>query len=175
VSVRVTGPGDLGATAWVSSQGTVTAGPTGVPAVLDFTTDGSLFAGLESIADDDIHTCSGVYGGDSGEQLWGDCEDNRYDFSPDGALVATTFAEGLGPSRVDIRDAQTGTKVADLAGGWISSFSWEDATHLLAVQVMDDGATSLLRISPDGTETVLDGLHTDMDALKPAIILPSQG
>lgn len=176
VSVRVAAPGDLGKTLWVSSQGTVTDGPAGVPAIVGFTADGSLFAGLEYVADDDIHVCSGVYGGDSGARLWGRCEDNRYDFSPDGTFVATTFAEGLGPSRVDIRDAQDGTEVAGLAGGWISSFSWEDDTHLLAVRVMDDGETSLLRLATDGSvETVLDGLHTDMDALKPAIILPSQG
>jgi len=104
---------------------------------------------------------------------WRDCETNVYDFSPDGALVATTFAEGLGPTHIDIRDARSGTTVAGAAGGTISSWAWEDDTHLLAVQIRDDGSTALLRISADGVTTVLDGFHADDPAVAVPLVLPA--
>ena len=104
---------------------------------------------------------------------WEGCEDNVYDFSPNGTLVATTFSEGLGPTRIDVRDADSGARLAGAAGGTITSWAWEDDTHLLAVQVDDRGDTSLLRISDGLDETVLDGFHTDDQTLGVPLVLPA--
>jgi hypothetical protein len=172
IAVRTARGGELGGTVLVTSDGEVSAGPAAVPAVVDISPNGSLIAGLDSVADDDTHLCGGVYNVAADDYAWPSCEHNVYNFSPDGALVATTFGEGRGPTRIDIRDARSGEAVAGAAGGWISSWAWEDSTHLLAVQVRDDGKTSLLRISAERATTVLDGFTTASDDLSPPIILP---
>ncbi len=164
--------GGLGRSWAASTNGGIRDLPAAVPTVVDASTDGSLLAGLDSIATEDNHICGGVYDVAADDYAWRSCEHNVYDFSPDGALVATSFGEGRGPSRIDIRDARSGEAVAGATGGWISSWAWEDSTHLLAVQVRDDGATSLLRISADDATTVLDGFTTSSDDLSPPIILP---
>jgi hypothetical protein len=158
---------------WVTSAGDVTDGPVAVPAVADVSPDGSLVAGLDSTADDDIHVCGGVYDVGVGDHLWRDCEDNAYDFSPDGALVATSFSEGLGPTGVRIRDAHSGAPVAELNGSLVTSYTWEDVRHLLVVVVEEDGSVSLQRFGSGGApETVLDGLHTDDPTTDMPVVLP---
>jgi len=157
----------------VTADGTVTDAPTAVPAVTAISPNGSLIAGFDSVADDDIHLCGGMYDVGVGDYVWEGCDDNVFQFSPDGALVATSFAEGLGPTGVRIRDAQSGTPLAEVTGSWIASSAWEDPTHLLAVVVEDDGSTSLQRIGIDGPpETVLDGFTTGGDDPWPPIALP---
>ena len=172
IAVRTARGGVLGGTVLVTSDGDVTDGPAAAPAIAAVSPDGSLLAGFDSVADDDIHPCGGVYDVATDTYAWRSCEHDIYDFSPDGALVATSFGEGRGPTRIDIRDARSGEAVAGAAGGWISSWAWEDSTHLLAVQVMDDGETSLLRIAADDVTTVLDGFTTGSDDLSPSITLP---
>jgi hypothetical protein len=173
VAVRTARGGDLGGTILVTSDGEVSDGPAAVPAIAAISPNGSLIAGLDSVAEDDIHLCGGGYDVGVGDYVWRGCKDNTFDFSPGGALVATSFGEGLGPRRVDLRDTHSGVSVAALNGGWISSYAWEDSTHLLAVVVAEDGSTSLQRISPDGPpETVLAGFATGSDDLSPPIILP---
>ena len=132
--------GGLGSSWAVSpTDGTVPDLPAGVPAVVDASSDGALLAGLDAYAPDDIHTCGGVYDVAAGDYAWRSCEDSVYDFSPSGALVATTFSEGLGPTRIDVRDSDSGESVIGIAGGTITSWAWEDDTHLLAVVVKDNG------------------------------------
>jgi hypothetical protein len=173
IAVRTDRGGDLGGTVLVTASGEVVDGPAAVPAVVDISPDGSLIAGLDSIDDDDIHLCGGVYDVGAGDYAWRGCADNAFGFSPDGALVATSFAEGLGPTGVRIRDVRTGTVVAKLDSSWIASTAWEDATHLLAVVVADDGSTSLRRLGRDGSSvTVLDGFTTNGDDASPPITLP---
>lgn len=176
IAVRSAAGGDLGSTVLISPDGTVTDGPAAVPAIADISADGSLVAGSDGIADDDIHVCGGVYDVTAGNYAWRGCEDNVYDFSPDGALVATTFSEGLGPTSIAIRDARSGDELQRIGdpGDWIPSFAWEDSTHLLAVVVAEGGATSLQRLGLDGTRTtVLDGFTTSTEDLEPTIMLPS--
>jgi len=172
IAVRTARGGEVGGTVLVTPDGKVTDGPAAVPAVAAISPDGSLIAGFDSVADDDVHLCGGMYDVAADGYAWRSCQHDSYDFSPDGALVATSFGEGRGPSRIDIRDARSGETVAGAAGGWFSSWAWEDSTHLLVVQVRDDGATSLLRISADDATTVLDGFTTDSDDLSPPITLP---
>ena len=146
----------------VSSAGGVRDLPAGVPAVLDATPDGSLLAGLDAIAPDDIHVCGGVFDVGVGDYAWHGCQDNVFLFSPDGALVMTLFSEGAGPLALQVRDTRSGAVVAETSGSLITSWAWEDDRRLLAVVAEDDGSVSLQRISPDGPpETVLDGFHTD--------------
>jgi hypothetical protein len=142
--------------------------------VVDVSPAGGQLAGLDEYARDDIHVCGGVYNIGDNDPAWGSCEDNVYDFSPSGQLVATSFAEGLGPNHLDIRDADTGARVFGLEGVyWIPSFAWE-GDHLLAVVVNDDGSTSLRRFGVDGEEEiVLDGFTTDLDSLRSPLILPT--
>jgi hypothetical protein len=166
----------LGASWAASSTGEVRALPAAVPAVVDASLDGTLLAGLDEYAADDIHVCGGVYDLRTSDFLFHNCSDNVYRFSPDGGLVATTFAEGRGPTGITIRDAHSGSPIASLNDvGWVSSFAWEDDRHLLAVVVADDGATRMERLSVDApTEVVLDGFTTDVDnSLVPPLILPS--
>jgi hypothetical protein len=173
IAVRTATGGDLGGTVMVTSEGEVTDGPAGVPAVAAISPNGSLIAGFDSVDEDGIHLCGGMYDVGVGDYVWDGCEDNVFQFSPDGALVATSFGEGLGPRAVRIRDAHSGTTLAEVTGSRVASTAWEDATHLLAVVVEDDGSTSLQRIGLDGpSETVLDGFTTSGDDLPPPIILP---
>ena len=173
IAVRTAVGGDLGGTVLVTADGVVSDAPAAVPAIAGISPDGSLIAGLDSVANDDIHVCGGVYDVGVGDYLWRGCEDNTFDFSPDGALVATSFGEGLGPRGVDIRDAHSGANVAQVTGDLISSYAWEDSTHLLAVVVAEDGSTSLQRIGLDGPpEVVLDGFMTGSDDVSPPITLP---
>ncbi|GAA4736624.1 hypothetical protein GCM10023350_20610 [Nocardioides endophyticus] len=173
VAVRTARGGDLGGTVVVTSDGDVTTGPAGVPAVAAVSPNGSLIAGFDSVDEDGIHVCGGMYDVGVGDYVWDGCEHNVFQFSPDGALVATSFGEGLGPTAVRIRDARSGATIAELGGSRIASTAWEDATHLLVVVVEDDGSTSLQRIGLDGPpETVLDGFTTSGDDLSPPIILP---
>ena len=177
IAVRTRAGGDLGSTAMVTSRGAVTMidENAAVPAVVDASSDGAALAGLDEVAEDGIHLCGGVYDLRSDDFLWHQCEDNVFSFSPDDALVMTTFAEGLGPTGLKLRDTRSGAVVAELTGaGLITSYAWEDATHLLAVVVADDGSTSVQRIGTAGTETVLDGFHTDDPTLGVPVILPSQ-
>lgn len=166
--------GGLGPSWAVSTDGDLRALPSNVPAVVDANADGSLLAGLDDYASDDIHVCGGVYDVATSDFLFHNCDDNVYRFSPDGGLVATTFSEGRGPTGVAIRDAHSGTVVASLKDvGWVSSFAWEDDRHLLAVVVADGGATRMERVSVDADpEVVLDGFQTDMEALVGPLILP---
>jgi hypothetical protein len=173
IAVRTDRGGGLGGTVLVTSEGDVADGPAAVPAIAAVSPDGSLVAGLDSIADDDIHVCGGMYDVGVGDYLWRGCEDNAFDFSPDGTLVATSFAEGRGPTGVRIRDVSSGATVAELSGSWIASTAWEDSTHLLAVVVADDGSTSLQRVGLDGpATTVLGGFTTGGDDPWPPITLP---
>jgi hypothetical protein len=166
----------LGASWAASTTGDVRALPADVPAVVDASLDGALLAGLDDYAADDIHVCGGVYDLRTADFLFHNCDDNVYRFSPDGGLVATTFAEGLGPTGVTIRDAHTGSPITSLTDvGWVSSFAWEDSRHLLAVVVADDGATRMERLSVDAPpEVVLDGFTTDPGGdLSPPLLVPS--
>jgi len=173
IAVRTARGGEVGGTVLVTADGTVTDGPAAVPAVTAISPDGSLIAGFDSVADDDVHLCGGMYDVGVGDFVWDECEDNAFQFSPDGALVATSFGEGMGPTGVRIRDAHSGTTVAELGGGWIASSAWEDATHLLAVVVEEDGSTSLQRIGLEGPpETVLDGFMTGGEEPWAPISLP---
>ncbi len=177
VLVRVRGGRGVGRTWSVSSTGAIGPVTTDVPAVEDATADGALLAGIDTIADDDIHACGGVYDVPSGAFSWHGCQDNVFAFSPAGDLVATTFSEGRGPTALTIRDARTGKAVSSVQAdgdGWISSWAWEDDAHLLVVVVHDGGATSVERLGRDSLEgDVLGGFHTDPDGAPP-VILPSQ-
>ena len=173
IAVRTARGGEVGGTVLVTPDGKVTDGPAAVPAVTAISPDGSLIAGFDSVADDDVHLCGGMYDVGVGDFVWDECKDNTFQFSPDGALVATSFGEGLGPTGVRIRDAHSGATIAELTGSWIASSAWEDATHLLAVVVEEDGATSLQRIGLDGpSETVLDGFTTGGEEPWAPISLP---
>jgi hypothetical protein len=167
--------GGLGSSWAMSADGSARDLPDAVPAVLAASSNGLLGA-LDGIAEDDIHACGGVWDQRTDQYLWHGCEDNQFLFSPDGALVATTFGEGLGPTSVAIRDARSGAEVQRIgrSGDWIPSYAWEDSEHLLVVVVAEGGTTSLQRLGVDGSRTtVLDGFTTSMDDLEPAIILPS--
>lgn len=173
VTVKVTGDAGLGPSWQVDTAGQVTKAP--IPAVVDVSPAGGQIAGVDSFAPDDIHACGGVYNVGYSSFIWHNCEDNVFDFSPGGELVATTFAEGLGPNHVTLRDAHSGTVVGRLDdAGWIPSMAWE-GEHLLAVVVAEDGATSLVQIGTSGNQTVQTGLTTDMEGLRPALILPTVG
>jgi hypothetical protein len=173
IAVRTARGGEVGGTVLVTADGKVTNGPAAVPAITAISPAGSLIAGFDSVAKDSVHLCGGMYDVGVGDFVWDECRDNTFQFSPDGALVATSFGEGLGPTGVRIRDAQSGTTIAELTGSWIASSAWEDATHLLAVVVEEDGSTSLQRIGLDGPpETVLDGFTTGGDEPWAPIALP---
>jgi hypothetical protein len=175
VVVQIHGRRGLGPSYAVSTTGAVARQPDAVPSVVDVSPDGTLLAGIDGYAKDDIHVCGGVYGVNAADYLWHGCEDNVFDFSPDGALIATTFSEGLGPTGVVIRDAHSGGPIHGLNNvGWVPSFAWEDSQHLLAVVVADNGATSVQRVGLDSIETVLDGYETPDEASIP-VILPTVG
>ncbi|MFC6342927.1 hypothetical protein ACFP8W_13140, partial [Nocardioides hankookensis] len=173
-SVHVLTKGEgLGPSWAVATSGVVMPMTPDVPAILDVSSDGSLLGGLSEVAPDGNHYCGGVYDPNEIDFAWKGCEDNVFDFSPDGRLVATTFGEGLGPTRIDVRDSRTGTRLAGVAGGTITSWTWEDDTHLLAVQVDPRGETSLVRISPDDVTTALSGFRTEDPALGVPLVLPA--
>jgi hypothetical protein len=166
--------GGLGSSWAVSTTGTVRDLPGAVPQVVDASADGSLLAGIDAYADDDIHVCGGVYDIGVDDFVWHGCEDNTFVFSPDGGLVATMFGEGAGPRSLTIRDAHSGAPVAQLTdAGLITSYAWEDDRHLLAVVAADDGSVSVQRIGLDGApETVLDGFHAEDPTIDVPIRLP---
>lgn len=165
--------GGLGSSWAASTDGTVRDLPAGVPAVVDASSDGALLAGLDEYDADGTHTCGGVYDVAAGDYAWRSCEESIYDFSPSGALVATTFTEGLGPTRIDVRDATTGELLVNFTGGTITSWAWEDDAHLLAVVVMESGETSVIRLSAGNVETdYLEGFHTDDPTLSVPVQLP---
>ena len=176
VVVRADGNGGgLGSSWTASTTGTVETLPTGVPAVVDASSDGSLLAGIDGFDDDVDHACGGVYGAGAGAFLWHGCEDNVFAFSPDGALVMTSFAEGMGPTGLKLRDSRTGTPVAEVSGGLLTSYTWEDDQHLLAVVVEEDGSTSVQRIGTSGPpETVLEGFHTEDPTVDVPVMLPRE-
>jgi hypothetical protein len=173
VHVKTNGQG-LGPSWAVASSGGVVPETPAVPVVLDVSSDGSLLAGLRSVAPDGNHYCGGVYDLSVIDYVWEDCEDNVFAFSPDGALVATMFGEGMGPRSVTIRDAHSGTPIAEVDDDrLITSYVWEDDQHLLVVYAADDGNVSVERISVDGpTEIVLDGFHTDDPIIEMPVKLP---
>ena len=164
----------LGTTWSVSGTGAVGKPAAALPSVDDASTDGALLAGLDRLMDDNIRGCGGVYDVRLNDFLWHQCGDvGGFSFSPDDSLVVSR-RDGDG-SGIQLRDSRSGTTVAELTGGGlITSYAWEDATHLLAVVVADDGSTSVQRIGTAGTETVLDGFHTDDPSLGVPVILPSQ-
>lgn len=172
VWVHADGGGELGRSYRVSTDGTVTDAP--LPDVVDVSPDEDLIAGLDRVADDDVHQCGGLYDVRAGDYRWPSCEPNVYLFSPDAGLVATQFGEGLGPREVSLRDAANGTVVAELSDARVASIAWEDDEHLLAVVVAEDGSTRLERIGTDGRETLLDGFMTTDDVTLP-LILPVTG
>ena len=170
---RVDGDNDLGSSWIASTTGTVRSLPSSAPLVVDASSDGALLAALDGRDDDDIHLCGGVFDVGADAMLWRRCEDNVFEFSPDGALVMTTFAEGLGPNHLELRDSYSGAAVAELTGSLITSYAWEDSTHLLAVVVEEDGSTSVQRISAGTTpEIVLSGFHTDDPTIDVPVQLP---
>jgi hypothetical protein len=173
VHVKTSGQG-LGPSWAVASSGGVVPETPAVPAILDVSADGSLLAGLDGVAPDGNHYCGGVYDLSVIDYVWRDCEDNVYAFSPDGSLVATMFGEGMGPNSVRIRDAHSGTPIAEVDDRrLITSYVWEDDRHLLVVYAADDGNVSVERISVDGpTEVVLDGFHTDDPLVEMPVKLP---
>jgi hypothetical protein len=173
VHVKASGQG-LGPSWAVASSGGVIPETPAVPAVLDVSSDGSLLAGLRSVAPDGNHYCGGVYDLSVIDYVWEDCQNNVFAFSPDGGLVATMFGEGMGPTGLSIRDAHSGTPLADLDDGrLITSYAWEDDEHLLVVLAADDGSVSVERIGTDGPpEVVLDGFHTDDPLMGMPVQLP---
>lgn len=134
-----------------------------VPQVRALSPDDSLAAGLVGPAPDDIHSCGGVWSAGSGQAAWEDCHDNRYLFSPDGRYVATTFAEGLGPNSLRLKDAATGVLLHEMRRvDWMPEHVWVDDEHVL-VNVQRGTEWSLVRIGVDGTEEVLAGPAPGVD------------
>ncbi|WP_435746744.1 hypothetical protein [Nocardioides sp. SYSU DS0663] len=178
VVVSESGAPGWGPTYLTSTDGTVTPYLTEIPLVLAVAPDDSLVAGVDRAAPDDIHVCTGVWVTGAAGSLWEGCEDNVFEFSPGATHVATTFAEGLGPRELRLRDARTGAVLHDL--GLVESvagFAWEDEEHVLAVvQRRAAGGHTLERIGVDGTVEVVAGPAEgtlDSNALpRPPYLLP---
>ncbi|GGO76426.1 hypothetical protein [Nocardioides deserti] len=137
-----------------------------IPQVVALSPDDSLVAGLVGPAPDDIHSCGGVWSAGSGQAAWEDCNDNQYLFSPDSRYVATTFAEGLGPNSLRLKDAATGVLVHEMRRvDWMPEHVWVDDEHVL-VNVQRGTEWSLVRIGVDRTEEVLAGPAPGVDEEK---------
>ncbi|MDN4162453.1 hypothetical protein [Nocardioides abyssi] len=152
-----------GATYLVPVDGTARPFLPEVPQVVALSPDDSLAAGLVGPAPDDIHSCGGVWSTGSGQTAWEDCSDNLYLFSPGSRYVATTFAEGLGPNSLRIKDAATGVLLHEMSlVDWMPGHVWVDDEHVL-VNVQRGTDWSLVRIGVDGTEEVLAGPAPGVD------------
>jgi len=157
--VVVTGRGGagLGTTYLAAVDGTVAPYLTEVPVVLAPAPDYSLVAGLDRVAPDDVHSCGGVWTTGTAGSLWEDCVDNVYVFAPDARHVATTFAEGLGPRELRLKDARTGELRHEIAiAEGVAGIWWEDAAHVL-VGVQRGEQWSVVRVGVDGSEETVAG------------------
>ncbi len=88
------------------------------------------------------------------KRSWRTCSNTLLDFSPDASLLLASdaYLDGIGPRSLTVLDADDGTKVVKFrtGRGFISSWVWEDDSHLL-VTTYDAGQWNLLRAGIDGS------------------------
>ena len=135
-------------------------------------------SGLVSVTD--TGSCSQVWTQDLTPE-WKTCDYALGQFSPDGRYVLghPAYGDGIGDSSVAILDAATGRVLVDYrndrqAQAYINNAVWDVDGTVLAT-VFARGSWSLMRMSPGGLLSLVDGLEalgTDGDS--PPLVLPTR-
>ncbi len=152
-----------------SSHGTQEREP-GILRITGVSPDGWI-SGLVSATD--TGSCSQVWDQDM-TPLWKTCDYALGQFSPDGQYVLghPAYGDGIGASSVAILDAATGEVLVDYrndakAQAYINNAVWDVDGTVLAT-VFARGSWSLMRMSPGGLLSLVDGMEalgTDGDSV----------
>ena len=120
---------------------------------------------VQTKANEDASGCFGVVDPDVSltEPVWETCAHSLGGFSPDGRLVmaSSSYQSGLGPSYIDVLDAETGAVVAEFRQDRKAQIAlvmpvWESSESIVTVAVEGE-VTTMLRLGLDGSvEEVVD-------------------
>ena len=125
---------------------------------------------VQTKANEDGSACSGVVDPDVSltEPVWETCEHSFGAFSPDGSLLlaGSAYQSGIGPTYIDLLDAETGAVVAKFRQerkGQIALVQpvWESPESIVAI-ALEGQTTTMVRLGTDGSlEEVVDRLDVD--------------
>lgn len=133
----------------------------------DVSPDGTLVAGMLSLDEMAMESCSGVYDREAGRLLWKTCAASELRFSPDGALVLglDPFLDGANHTLNVVIDARDGT-VIDQHRGTLYDEEWESTDTWLSVEGAGAGQSRIVRHTVGGgTEEVAAPLADEMPSL----------
>ncbi|MDQ4054272.1 MAG: hypothetical protein M3237_16420 [Actinomycetota bacterium] len=162
--------GDSSAPEVVASEGITGVAVPGAIKLNDVSATG-LLAAQTSFSD--TGSCSAVYDGVQGAEVFATCDATLFAFSPDAGYItgSSAYLDGIGLGYVTILDATSGTELARFTpkSGFVRESVWEDDDHVL-VNTFEQGEWRIYRLGVDGSsEQVLSS--PEGDDMTPAFAL----